>query len=155
MKYEEAAHYFENLTDKEIAYLELLETKHSRYRDNYTYMYQFNPVSKQEFINKHLSYLTGDEEGEYKRALDYYSDAKFNSTVIFGGILTLYSLYKIGTTPKTAKMSRFMFKGTFLGFFGSGLYIAYEHNQLTNILNNMFINIMQRKIKERTTSKLN
>ena len=147
--------YFESLSDKELAYLELLETKHAKYLDNYSAIHNFNPIHKQSFINNHLAYLDGNQEAEYRRAIDYYADAKYNSLVVFGGTLATYCLYKLGTTPKTSKMSKFAVKGTLLGFFAAGIYMAYEHNRLTNTLSNLFVNVVQKKIKERTTSKLN
>lgn len=151
--YEDLNNYFEHLSDKQIAYLELLETKHKTYRDNYNLMHQFNPFHRQNFIENHFGYLNGDEAAEFRRAIEYYSNAKYNSLGLFGTTLTLYSFYKIATTPKTSKISRFMLRGTIIGVFTAGFYMAYEHSRLTNTLGDLFVNIVQRKIKERTTSK--
>lgn len=145
--------YFESLTNEQVGYLELLETKHARYHDNYNTLHQFNSSHKQNFIQNNIGYLDGDEEVEYRTALETYDNAKYNGLVILGGVTSVYCIYKLGTTPKTSKMGRFALRGGLFGAFSGGLYIAYEHARLKGSLESLFIHIMQRKIKERTASK--
>ena len=146
--------YFESLADEQVAYLELLETKHARYRDNYSTLNQFNQIHKQNFIENNIGYLDGDADAEYRTALETYNNAKYNSFALLGGVTSVYCLYKLATTPKTSKISRFALRGGLYGIFSAGLYMGYEHARLKGSLESLFIHIMQRKIKERTASKL-
>jgi len=142
--------YFEGLGAEQLAYLELLETRHPKFRDTHNTLHHMNPLHKQEFLQGHLAYMDGDEIAELRVAADQYAAAKYNAAAVFGGTLFAFCLYRLGTAPKTSKMSRFAAQGSLLGAFGAGLYMAYEHRRLTDTLGGLFVAVMQKKIRERS-----
>lgn len=148
--YKSLERYFENLTSEQIAYLEILETKQPTYYDTHSTLHHINPLHKQEFLQNHVAYMDGDEIAEFRVSIDRYGDAKYNALGLLCGTVMAYCLYKIGTTPKTSKMSYFLVKGTLLGVFSSGIYMAYEHKRLTDVQTSLFASVMQRKIREKS-----
>lgn len=138
--------YFEGLSAEQLAYLELLETKHPRFRDTQSTLHHLNPLHKQEFLQGHLAYLDGDEVASLRRANDRYAAAKYNAAAVFGGTLTAYCLYKIGTAPRTSGLGRFAAQGALLGAATSALYLAAEHRRLTEGLGALFVTVMRRKV---------
>ena len=148
--YEQSDLYFENLSAEQISYLELLESKHTTYYDTKSTLHAANPLHKHEFLQNHVAYMDGDEAADFRIATEQYDSAKYSALAVFGGTLAAHCVYKLATSPKTARMGRFVAQGALLGFFSAGIYMGYAHKRLSDTLGELFASVMQKKMRERS-----
>lgn len=144
--------YFRSLSIEQLTYLETLNRKNYAKDKDFKLTQNFNPIYRYSLVKENQFYLNVEEEVVFVLATERFENAKLNSLRFSLATGSLYYIYHLFTSKKTASPFLAGLKTISLGMIAGASFFSYEFARLSNKIEPMFYRIVQERLK-RTVDK--